>query len=121
MVPAAALKDSSRVLPEGAQRFAAALQGADQIQLTIGPEGDHLQLGLQVTCRDAASASALNGGLEKATSSLREWIAKEHPRADAADLSGVLLAGTFRRNDRYVYGHWPIGKDVVDAIAAGSQ
>jgi len=40
-------------------------------------------------------------------------------KPDPADLSSVLVAGSFHRSERQVYGAWPIPKAFVDAIAAG--
>ena len=119
VVPSAALKDSS-LLPDGAKSYAAALQTAEQILLTIGPQGDHLELALEVTCRDAASASVLQVELENATSELRKLIAKERQQPNPTDLTAILVAGTFRRDDRLVHGQWPIAKAFVDAVAGGS-
>ena len=41
-------------------------------------------------------------------------------QANPADLSGVLVGGTFRRDDRLVYGQWPIPAAFVKAITEGA-
>jgi hypothetical protein len=115
LVPAVALKDSE-ALPAGTKPYASALRNADQILFTVGPDSDHLQLSLQVTCRDAASASKLLVDFENTTVTLRNWIAREHQQPNPADLSGVLVAGTFRRDDRKVFGQWPIPRAFVDSL-----
>lgn len=116
-VPAQTLQDAES-LPAGAKPYVSALHNAEQILFTVGPDADHLQLSLQVTCRDAGSASTLLAQFENTTATLRKWIAREHQQANPADLSGVLVAGTFRRDDRHVYAQWPISRAFVDSLMA---
>lgn len=115
LVPALALKDSD-ALPAGAKPYASALQNAEQIVFTAGPDSNRLQVSMQVTCRDAAGAAKLLADFQGTTDTLRNWIAREHQQANPADLSGVLVAGTFRRDDRKVYGQWPIPRAFVDSL-----
>ncbi|HYL37353.1 MAG TPA: hypothetical protein VEV17_15670 [Bryobacteraceae bacterium] len=117
VVPILALKNADS-LPAGTKPYVRALGDAQQVVFALGPEGDHLQLALNVTCRDPQAASSLLVDLEGATNELRKRIAKEHQPADPSDLSGVLAAGAFRRDDRRVYGQWPIARSFVDAITA---
>lgn len=119
LIPAAELKQPSE-LPTGAKPFASALENAEEALFTIGPHGDHLQLDALVTCRDAPAASALVTNLENTTATLRKWIEREHQQANPADLSGILVGGTFRRQDRLVEGHWPIPQAFLQALTAGS-
>lgn len=119
VVPAAALKNADS-LPSGTKAYASALADADQIVFTIGPDGDHLQLALQVTCRDAEGASTLLKDFENTTDTLRKWIAREHQQANPADLSGILVAGAFRREDKRFYGKWPVSRAFVDSVTSGS-
>ena len=115
LVPAAALKDTE-ALPAGTKPYAAALQNAEQVLFTLGPDSGNLQLSLQVTCRDATSATKLLADFQNATDTLRNWIAREHQQPNPADLSGVLVAGTFRREDKRVYGQWPLPRAFVDSL-----
>ncbi len=119
LVPAVALKDAAS-LPAGTKAYASALQNAEQIVFTAGQDGDHLQLALNVTCRDAAAATALQADLENTTNTLRKWLAREHQQPGPGDLAGVLVAGTFRHDDRRVYGQWPLSRAFVDGLAGGS-
>jgi hypothetical protein len=108
-------------LPAAAKAYVPALQGAEQIILSIGADpANQLQLGVQVSCKDAAAASALLAQFEGTTNALRQGLSKDHQKPDPADLSGVLVAGTFRRSDRQVYGAWPIPRAFVDAITGGA-
>lgn len=119
LVPSLALKNTD-LLPAGTKAYASALQNAEEILFTIGPQGDHLQLSLNVQCRDAEAASALLVDFENTTNTLRKWIAREHQQPNPADLSGVLVAGTFRREDRRLYGQWPIARAFVDSVTGAS-
>jgi hypothetical protein len=47
-------------------------------------------------------------------------LARENRTANPQDLSGVLVAGTFRRDDRKVYGEWPLQRAFVESIT-GTQ
>ncbi len=116
LAPAAALA-SDGLIPEGTRAFASALQGADRVALTLGAQGDHLALSLDVTCATVDQASALAVHLEQLTETLRTWIAREHLKPNPADLSGILTAGSFRREDRHVVGSWPISKEFIKAVS----
>ena len=119
LVPAMALRDADS-LPAGAKPYASALRNAEEIVFTIGPQEDHLQVSINVQCRDANDASAMQRDFENTTDTLRKWIAREHQRPNPSDLSGVLVAGTFRREDRRIFGQWPIPRAFVDAMVSES-
>jgi hypothetical protein len=118
LAPAAALQ-SEGLFPEGTRAYASALRGAERVVFTLGPQGDRLALSLEVTCGGVDQASALLVRLEQLTETLRTWIAREHLRPNAGDLSGVLTAGSFRREERRVYGWWPIPKEFIRAVSDG--
>lgn len=116
LIPAAAL-DRMSALPIAAQAFIPALKGADQIIVSIGADrNQQLQLGVHVTCKDAASASALQSQLEAVTRTLREAVARRNSKPNPSDLSSVLVAGMFRRDDRQVFGEWALPPAFIDTI-----
>ena len=119
LVPALALKNTDS-LPAGTKPYASALQNAQEIQFTLGPDGDHLKLSLNVLCKDPDAATALLVDLENTTSTLRKWLARENQKSNQGDLSGVLVAGTFRREDRRVYGQWPLYRAFIDSLTGNS-
>jgi hypothetical protein len=123
MIPAGALQSMALLpLPAAAKAYVPALQGAEQIVFSIGANPDRqLQLGANVTCKDAPTATALLTQFEGTTKALRELLAQQRQKPDPADLSGVLVAGSFRRDERQVYGAWPIPKAFVDAIALNAR
>jgi hypothetical protein len=121
LIPAGAL-ESMDALPAAAKAYVPALQGAEQIVFSIGANpAQQLQLGVNVTCKDAPAATALVAQFEGTTKALRELLARQRQKPDPADLSRVLVAGSFRRDERQVYGAWPIPKAFVDAIAVSAR
>jgi hypothetical protein len=117
LIPAAAFEGMD-VLPTAAKAYVPALQRADQVVFSVGATSEQqLQLGVHVTCKDAPAATALLTQLETITKTLRELVARQRQKPDPADLSNVLVAGNFRRDERQVYGTWPIPQAFVDAIA----
>lgn len=119
LVPALALRDAD-LLPAGTKPYASALKNALEILFTIGPKDDHLEVSLNVECHDAKDATALQSDFEKTTDTLRKWIAREHLTPNPTDLSGVLVSGTFRREDRHVYAQWPVSRAFVDSMVGES-
>ena len=117
-VPIAALQHAQD-LPPGLKPYIRALGNAEQVEFTLGPKGDRLELTLNVRCRDTQTASALAVDLESTTNELRKML--EHQKPDPRDLTAVLVAGTFHRDDRSVYGQWPLDRAFVDALANGSN
>jgi hypothetical protein len=115
LVPALVLHDAGS-LPPGTKPYASAMRNAEEIVFTLGPQDDHLLVSLNVRCRDSNDALTLEHDFENTTDTLRKWIAREHQQPNPADLSGVLVAGTFRRDDRRVYGQWPIPRAFVDGV-----
>jgi hypothetical protein len=120
VIPSTALQGMDS-LPAAAKAYVPALQGADQIVFTIGADSSNqLQLGVQVTCKDATAASALLKQFSATTKALRDLLARQRHKPDPADLSGVLVAGSFRSSERQVYAEWPIPKAFVDAVAGAT-
>jgi hypothetical protein len=116
-VPAATLQNTN-VLPDAAQGFIPALKSADQIVFSIGPDRNRqLDLALRVTCKDAASASTLLNELQTITKGLRDGFSRRRQTPNPAEVAGVLVAGTFWRDDRQVYGAWPLPPAFIDSIA----
>jgi hypothetical protein len=117
VVPAVAVKDASTI-PDAVKPYASALKNADEVVLSISPREDHLQLSVKVTCKDAIAASSLLVDVENATSALRKMINGERQMPGPGDLRSVLIGGAFRRDDRRVYGEWPISRAFVDSVTS---
>ena len=120
LIPAAALQ-SMDALPASAKAYVPALAGADEIVFSISAARDReLQFGVHVTCKDTPAASALLTQFEGTTKALRELLAHQRQKPDPADLSGALVAGSFRRDERQVYATWPIPQALLDAVAGSA-
>lgn len=108
-------------LPASAKAYVPALAGADEIVFSISAARDReLQFGVHVTCKDTPAASALLTQFEGTTKALRELLAHQRQKPDPADLSGALVAGSFRRDERQVYATWPIPQALLDAVAGSA-
>jgi len=118
-VPGSILKKTTD-LPAGTHSFATALSNANTILFSAGPEGDHLQVQMSVTCRTPEEASQMALQLENVTDLLRKMAARENQTPNPRDLSGVLAAGAFQHIDRTVFGHWPVQRSFLDDVAGGS-
>ena len=117
LVPAARLTDTESI-PEGMRPFASALKGTQEILLSIGSQDSRLALKFQVTCDSAASASTLLVDLESALNSVRTELAKQRGKSQPGDLGEMLSQGSFRREDRRVYGDWPMERSTLEAFFA---
>jgi hypothetical protein len=117
----AALKQAGGGLPVGTQIFAKSLEDAEEIVLSLGPQGKDFQLTLTARCRTEHDAELLAAELERNTALLRSMIARENRTPNPRDLSGVLTSGAFSHAGQRVTGHWPIAHGmVVDTLTGGS-
>ncbi len=106
-------------LPAGARSFISPLESAEQVIFSIGPSGDRFQINLKVSCPSDTVASDVVTRLEGATNMLRKLLARENVKPSPKDLSGILTAGAFRRENRQVVGSWPLQRDFIEALAGG--
>jgi hypothetical protein len=118
-IPPSVVK-SGQSLPPGTQMFARSLERAQTVTLAIVPEGDGFAAKLNVRCSGGADASALAAELNKTTGLLRDMIAREHQKANPADLSGFLTSGAFRSDGARVSGYWPISRALIENLLGGN-
>jgi hypothetical protein len=107
-------------LPSGTRLFALALENADQLTFSISPEGNRFAVQMNVACRSPQDAAALTRQLDGITDTLRKLISREKQTPNPSDLSAVLVAGTFRQEDRRVYGRWPVERAFLESISNGA-
>jgi hypothetical protein len=119
-IPSGALK-GRQDLPAGTRLFAKAIEDAEHVTLSLGGEPGRFEAYLEVTCSKAEDASVLVTQLEGVTTVLRDLIAREKKTPSLRDLSGVLVAGKFSREDRRVVGRWPVERVFLEALAGGSR
>jgi hypothetical protein len=105
--------------PDGTRAFLSPLARAEKITFAAGPQGDRLQLRLEVTCPTAEAAADLVKQLSSVTSLLKDMIGRQHMTPNPRDLSGVLVAGSFQQRGATVIGTWPLERGFVEAFSSG--
>jgi hypothetical protein len=117
-VPAAAFNRLD-AFPDGTRAFLSPLAHAEKVTFAAGPQGDRLQLRLEVACATPEAAAELAKQFSSMTGLLKRMIEREHMTPNPRDLSGVLVAGTFEQRQSTVIGIWPIERGFVEALATG--
>lgn len=103
-------------LPDGTRPFVRAVAEAQSVTLAFAPEGNRFALKLGVVCDSDQEANDAAAQMTHMTGLLRKLITLEKATPSAGDLSGVLVAGTFRNAGNRVYGHWPIERVFVENL-----
>ena len=106
-------------LPAGTRAFLAPLAQARKVTFAMGPQGERLQLRLEVACASAQAAADLTRQFTAATDLLNKMIQRDRLKPNPRDLSGVLVAGSFRQQDATVVGAWPVERALIAALALG--
>ena len=117
-VPAAVFNRPD-AFPAGTRAFLSPLAHAEKVTFAAGPQGDRLQLRLEVACATPEAAAELVKQFSSMTGLLKSMIAREHMTPNPRDLSGVLVAGTFEQRESTVIGTWPVERGFVEALASG--
>jgi hypothetical protein len=116
-IPAAVLREAE-TLPDSVRSVLAPLaESGNNITIGAGPDGNRLQLRLEVACTTADAAQRITRDLASATKILKEVIAQRSGAPDPGDLSGVLVAGSFRQQDTRVIGTWPLERSFLKSLA----
>lgn len=113
------LLQSPSSFPVPVRIFAISLQFADRVVLALdsGAEtGAAFTLQLDAACPSAATADTIRSQLELQTRALRRELAREHQKVSPSDVTGLLMAGTFRVADKHVIGTWPIHKEFLKTL-----
>ncbi len=105
--------------PAGTRAFLSPLAHAEKVVFAAGPQGDRLQLRLEVGCATPEAAAELVKQFSGVTGLLKSMIEREHMTPNPRDLSGVLVAGTFEQRQSTVIGTWPVERGFVEALASG--
>jgi hypothetical protein len=116
---AAATFDRPEAFPAGTRAFLSPLAHAEKVIFAAGPQGDRLQLRLEVACATPEAAAELVKQFSTVTGLLKSMIEREHMTPNPRDLSGVLVAGTFEQRQSTVIGTWPVERGFVEALASG--
>jgi hypothetical protein len=105
--------------PSGTRAFLSPLAKAEKVIFAAGPQGNHLQLRLEVSCANPQAAAELIKQFSGVTGLLKTLLEREHMTPNPRDLSGVLVAGTFEQRQSTVIGTWPVERGFVEALASG--
>lgn len=115
-LPPAVLKDPSR-FPEGTQLFAKAMQDAESAVFSLGPDGQTYVVKLDVLCASDREAAIVTAQCQKITTLVGQLIASEGQKPDPSGLSGVLMSGVFRQQERRVLGEWKLPRGFFETLA----
>jgi hypothetical protein len=121
LAPAFAFADLSGV-PAGTRSFFSPLARAQTTEFSAGVAPDNpqrFQIRLDVICNSAADAAELHKQLMATTDLLHKMFERDHLTPNAADLSGVLVAGRFEQHEARVTGTWPIERSFLRALVTG--
>jgi hypothetical protein len=116
--PAFAFTDVSD-LPQGTHSFFRPLAQAQEVTFTAGPEGQRLEVRLDVKFNSPAQAAELAKQFSDTTDLLKKMLERDHMKPNPADFSGVLAGGVFHQQDQRVLGEWPIERSFVEALFSG--
>jgi hypothetical protein len=114
-LPPSLLKTTDN-LPDGTRPFARALGQAQSVILAFVPDADHFALKLTMVCRSDQDAYDAATQLSRITDLLRKMIVLEKQAPNPADLSGVLVSGTFKNSGNHAFGYWPIERVFVENL-----
>ena len=118
-VPSAVLRDAQN-LPAAVRPFSQALEGTEQVQLSMTLGLERLELLLDVTCRTPNEAASMSSQLEQATRLLRA-VLPDSKQPDPTGLAAVLAKGAFRSQGQKVSGRWPIDRAFFEGILGVSH
>lgn len=116
-VPASVLHRQTD-LPAGTRLFTRALEPAERVLFSLGPQGSNFELTMDVKCRTTEDAVVMKNQFEQLTKILQTFIAREKQKPSMADLSGILTSGSFQRQSEHVIGLWSIDKSFVDSLTS---
>jgi len=104
-------------LPVALRIFAISLEFANPVVLSLGPgDNNGFKLELDAQCASAAMAATIRDQLVLDTKMLTLELTREHVQPNAADLTGLLTAGSFQAVDKRVVGTWPVRKQLLKAL-----
>jgi len=88
--------------------------------LSLGSAGENtnaaFDIKLRARCPNEATAETARNQLDIETKMLKLEFAREHETPNAADLTGLLTAGTFQVVNKQVVGTWPVAKELLKTL-----
>ena len=107
-------------LPAGTRVLANAVKKAERVTLALDASGNAYEATLRAQCKTVEEAEEITKHLQEMTGMLRKFFARDKQTPNPRDLSGVLTAGDFRRENTTVLGRWPIQRVFLESLAQGS-
>ena len=112
----AVLKDPAG-LPAPLRMFLLSLQGAQSVVVSAGGADSGSNAALMIRLNAAFlnnnAAQATSKQLQLETRMLQLALLRAHDSPSAADLTGVMTAGTFQASRGHVYGTWPVSAELL--------
>jgi len=106
-------------LPLAMRILAISLQSADRVILSLGPavgQEAAFSVELEADFPIEPGAETARAQLEIETKMLKLGLQRAHREPDAADLTGLLTAGTFQRVRKRVTGRWPVRRELLKTL-----
>jgi hypothetical protein len=90
------------------------------VTVSLGPAGGSsvaaFTLQLDASCPNQAAAETIRKQLEIQTKMLKLELARERKQPNAADLTGMLVAGSFQVVDQHLVGRWPVQRELIESL-----
>ncbi len=100
--------------------FAITLQSAESVIISLssadGGQRTAFEIRLDATCPNKATADTIRNQLELQTKLLKLELAREREQPNPADLTGLLIAGSFQVVNRHVIGTWPVRNELLKTL-----
>ncbi len=119
-IPTSVLKTSEK-FPAGTKMLARSMGESEGITLGLAQEGKQFALKLDAACRSEEAAATLASDLNRITMMVRDMIARENQKPNAADLSGVLTSGKFEHQGSRVNGGWVVEWSFLKNLVSGGS
>ncbi len=120
MQPSTRVLTNPGELPLPLRIFAVSVQSATPVILSAGPAaegtGAAFRLQLDAACANESAAETIRNQLELQTKMLDLELKREHQPPNAADLTGLLTAGSFQIVNQHVIGSWPVRDELLRSL-----
>ena len=115
--PAALLNPASLPLP--VRIFAISLQSAQSVVLSLAPpetSASAFVISLAAHFRNDSEAATALDQLQRSTRLIGAELAREHQPPNPADLTGLLLSGSFHRSGAHLAAVWPVRRELLHSL-----
>lgn len=107
-------------LPLPLQILVVSVQSARPVILSVAASEDGIKTGfllkVRATFPNAAAADTIRNQMERETKALSLALAKQEPKPDPKDLTGLLASGTFQAANNQLLGRWVVGPEFLQLL-----